>query len=173
MPHDLRSLQAQHSAPGLTIRADEQGLVHLLVHVGVSTRVAAARIYLQGAHVTHYQPAGAAPVLFISEHSLYQTGKPIRGGVPLVFPWFGPHPDDASKPAHGWARSATWELDHVTRESEDAMTLSFSLRQDVCALTYTVRVGPDLRMELAVVNTGAAPATFEEALHTYLAVGDV
>ena len=33
----------------------------------------------------------AAPVLWMSDHSFWQDGKPIRGGVPICFPWFGPH----------------------------------------------------------------------------------
>jgi glucose-6-phosphate 1-epimerase len=38
---------------------------------------------------------------------------------------------------------------------------------------YTVTVGAALRMELSVTNAGREPFSFEQALHTYLAVGDV
>ena len=169
MPQDPRSLQSRHAAPGVTIDADAHGLTH----VSVSTRAAAARVYLQGAHVTHYQPNDAAPVLFMSGRSLYQTGKAIRGGVPLVFPWFGPHPTDPAKPAHGWARTARWDIDRVTRNDDHTATIVLSLRDNGFALTYTVRVGPDLHLELDVLNEQPTAATFEQALHTYLAVGDV
>ncbi len=40
-------------------------------------------------------------------------------------------------------------------------------------LTYLVTVGPSLDLALTAKNTGDAPFTFDEALHTYLSVGDV
>ena len=72
---------------------------------------AAAEIYLHGAHVTRWQPSHAdAPVLWMSEQSFCQDGKPIRGGVPICFPWFGPHGADATAPAHGFGRLGDWTL---------------------------------------------------------------
>ena len=59
----------------------------------VSTPLATATIYLHGAHVTEWTPRGQRPVLFTSSRSMFETGKPIRGGVPIVFPWFGPRSD--------------------------------------------------------------------------------
>jgi D-hexose-6-phosphate mutarotase len=41
------------------------------------------------------------------------------------------------------------------------------------ALRYCVTVGDALALSLEVRNTTATPVRFEEALHTYLAVGDV
>ena len=174
---NLNSLRSRFSARGVEIDNDAHGLTRLTV----TTRAAAARLYLQGAHVTHYQPTGAAPVLFTSERSLFTPGKPIRGGVPLVFPWFGPHPTDATQPAHGWARTSAWELQSVTRDSADHVTVILSLGVgelslrpiDGFTLIYTVRVGPELVMLLDVQNTLKTAATFEAAFHTYLAVSDV
>src|SRR3954468_4548199 len=62
-----------------------------------------AHAYLYGAHVTHFQPRGQAPVLFLSEESFFTHGRPIRGGVPLIFPWFGPRASDPQAPLHGFA----------------------------------------------------------------------
>ena len=169
MPQELHALRDRFRTPGVTFDDTSQGLTHATI----TTRAATARLYLHGAHVTHYQPAGAAPVLFMSERSFYQPGKPIRGGVPLIFPWFGPHPTDLNEPAHGWARTSPWILDHVIREDDDTTTLALSLTAHHYALTYTVRVGRELSMQLAVHNTGPSATTFEEALHTYLAVADV
>src|SRR5690606_20141531 len=65
-----------------------------LTRIVVDTDEAEAHVYLHGAHVTHYQPRGGrqqqSPVLMLSNRSHFQTGKPIRGGVPVIFPWFGP-----------------------------------------------------------------------------------
>ena len=57
---------------------------------------AEAHIYLQGGTVTHFQPRGAAPVLFLSNRATWAAGRAIRGGVPLIFPWFGAHATNAS-----------------------------------------------------------------------------
>ena len=177
MTTSLDALRSRFPAPGLTFDEGPEGLTHL----SVTTRAAAVRIYLQGAHVTHYQPTGAAPVLFMSRRSLFAPGKPIRGGVPLVFPWFGPHPSDPTQPAHGWARTSPWELQSVSRDDADHATLTLSLGAggpsprpaDGFTLTYAVRVGPALTMSLDVHNALKTPASFEAALHTYLAVSDV
>jgi glucose-6-phosphate 1-epimerase len=169
MPDDLRSLQLRFPSPGVTFGQDASGLIHLTL----STRAAKVKLYLQGAHLTHYQPAGSAPVLFTSAHSLYQPGKAIRGGVPIVFPWFGPHPTDANQPAHGWARTSEWTLDDVRVDASGIATASLSLVVNPYSLGFTVRAGASLEMELDVHNTGDAATRFEEALHTYLAVADV
>ena len=72
----------------------------------VSTPQCRAELYLQGAHLTQWQPAGQQPALFLSERSAYLPGKAIRGGIPVVFPWFGApelspvHPP-AGSAAHG------------------------------------------------------------------------
>jgi D-hexose-6-phosphate mutarotase len=55
--------------------------------------------------------------------------------------------------------------------ASDATTRAAASRDFV--LTYEVRLGDTLSMSLTVTNPGEAPLTFEEALHTYLAVSDV
>jgi glucose-6-phosphate 1-epimerase len=169
MPDDVRSLQSRFGSPGVTFGQDPSGLIHLTL----ATRSATARLYLQGAHLTHYQPAGRDPVLFTSAHSHYQPGKAIRGGVPIVFPWFGPHPTDPKQPAHGWARTSVWDLDHAAVDGTGTAAVTLSLAVEPFALRYTVRAGATLDMELEVHNTGRATVPFEEALHTYLSVADV
>ena len=59
----------------------------------ISTPTAEADLYLQGAHLAHWTPRGQRPVLFVSPKSLFAPGKAIRGGVPIIFPWFGSRSD--------------------------------------------------------------------------------
>ncbi len=127
-----------------------------------------AHVYQYGAHVTHYHPRGAAPVLFMSRESLFASGKPIRGGVPVIFPWFGPKQDDPAAPAHGLARVSEWRVESST---QDAVTLRLDLNE--YSLRYQVTIGGALRLALEVENTSDKPVCFEEALHTYLSVSDV
>lgn len=140
-----------------------------------------AHVYLHGAHVTHYQPKGRSPVLFMSRQSHFAPGKAIRGGIPVIFPWFGPRAGDPSAPAHGFARTLEWSVIETKRIGSDVgLTLALNpsdvtrhfFPQDF-ELRYTVNVGANLTVTLEVHNRSGANFSFEEALHTYLSVGDV
>jgi glucose-6-phosphate 1-epimerase len=167
---DIDALNRRFSIPGtVEIARDDHGLGRLTI----STAAAAAIVYLHGAHVTHYQHRGFPPVLFTSAESRFEPAQPIRGGVPVIFPWFGPHPTDPRLPAHGFARVREWGLRELHRV-DDSVRVVLTLT-DVAPfeLLYTVSIGRTLELSLEVRNTSGAPVTFEEALHTYLAVGDV
>ena len=148
----------------------------------VSGARADAELYLQGGHLTRWQPHGAAPVLFLSERAAYAPGKAIRGGVPVIFPWFGPHATDRKAPMHGFARACPWRLVSSGPGAEGAVVLELALDDDASTrrlwpraftLRYRVTVGDALHLALEVVNVSPDPVTFEVALHTYLSVGDV
>ena len=148
----------------------------------IKTALAEARIYLNGASVTHYQPAGAKPVLFMSDKSIFEAGKPIRGGVPVCFPWFGTKADNPAAPMHGVARLQQWTVSSISElPSGDIGVVLELLPSDLSRefwphsfhLEYRVRVGSELSMTLVTRNTGTEPFTITEALHTYFAVSDV
>ena len=139
----------------------------------VTTPQADAEIYLYGAQVTHFQPRDSKPVLWMSQKAAFTPGKPIRGGVPICFPWFGPKAGDSSAPMHGLARLTEWTVQSVSRTATSTdLTLSLELL-DTYALTFTVSVAQSLGMSLTVRNITGQPVVFEEALHTYFAVGDI
>ncbi len=142
---------------------------------------AAAEVYLQGAHLTSWVPVGHEPVIWMSRHSTFAPGSALRGGIPVCFPWFGPHPSDGA-PLHGFARVSDWTLTHVAEEGDDVrLTLTLTdteaTRSSVWphpfAARYLVTLGATLTLALEVENTGAEAITFAEAFHTYLRVGDV
>jgi D-hexose-6-phosphate mutarotase len=141
-----------------------------------------ALVYLQGAHVARFQPKGARPLLWMSAASRFEPGKPLRGGVPICFPWFGPKAGASDAPLHGYARILPWTVAGVTLEPDGALRAVLELMTEAAArggfprelsLSLAVTVARSLRMDLTVRNVGGAPATFEEALHSYLAVSDV
>ena len=151
-----------------------------LPRVVVTAGGAYGEIYLHGAHVAQYSPPGAKPLLFLSKASQFAPGKPIRGGVPLIFPWFGPHPTDSKLPAHGFARTSEWQLQSI-RQERGGVTVELVLNSSpaTCklwphefALRFAAHIGVQLEMQLTVRSTGDAPFTYEEAFHTYLAVTD-
>lgn len=174
-PHHLND---HFAIPGiLSFRETPGGLVH----AEVTTPQATATVYLQGAHLTAWQPAGQRPVLFTSRKSEFAPGKAIRGGVPIVFPWFGARHDGKTGPSHGFARIQNWNLAFAAVAGEDLhlsftlapTDLSRSLGYDAFRLAYQLIIGRTLSLQLTVANDAPAPLVFEEALHTYLAVADV
>ena len=154
-----------------------------LPRLDVDSPAATARLFCHGAQLTEWTPSGLAhSVVWTSAHSYFQPGRPIRGGVPICFPWFGPHPDDASQPAHGFVRLADWTLRQAAESGDGTVTLGFELQSDAATrrfwphdfrLSQSYSIGPTLGMTVRVENSGAAPFTFEEALHTYFAVSDI
>jgi glucose-6-phosphate 1-epimerase len=150
-----------------------------LPKIQITTPNALGEMYLHGAHVTSWKPAGEEEVLFLSPHSLYEDGKAIRGGVPVCFPWFGAKADDPKAPAHGFVRTKSWQLESIGQSGEEIIlsTVSDNSTRAVWPhdfrLEYRVVFGTELLMELTMTNTGKAPLRFEEALHAYYSVGDV
>ncbi len=145
---------------------------HGLVKAAVSRGGTSGALFLQGAQVTAWQPPGARPVIFTSPSAVFAPGKAIRGGVPVIFPWFGPHPSDPAAPQHGTVRNVPWQLVGCEAHGDD-VTLDLSLTTGGFELSYRVSFGGDLRLRLAARNTTERPATFEAALHSYFAVSDV
>jgi len=177
-----------HSAAALDERFGRPGVVRFepgsggLARAVVTTRAAEAHVYLSGAQVTHFQPAGQDDVLFLSPRSRFEAGRAIRGGVPIVFPWFGAKAGDPGAPDHGFARTSEWTLESVEESAEGAVALTLSLEPSAVSrrlwpfefrLAARIAIGSALDVSLAVENRSSTPFTFEEALHTYLRVGDV
>lgn len=138
-----------------------------------------AELYLAGAHLTSWVPAGAAEQLFVSARSAYTPGTAIRGGVPVIFPQFGPGPI----PRHGFARTSTWEVAAAGESPTGAARATLALRDSettrrVWPFAFEAQLGVELlgqtiTVSLGIGNPGPAPLTFTAALHTYVAVADI
>jgi glucose-6-phosphate 1-epimerase len=171
---------AGFSVPGrVEFEAGRGGLICAVLR----TPTAEGRVYLHGGHVSHFQRVGGRPVLFMSGESLFVADKAIRGGVPVIFPWFGPRANDpvGGSPMHGFARVMEWEVESSDARG-DSSSIVLVLRADESTrrwfggefvLRHRVSVGERLTMELTVENAGWEAFSFEEALHTYFSVSDV
>ena len=149
--------------------------------VKIASDFAEAEMYLYGAHVTRFDPKGDRPILWTSPSSPFTPGKPIRGGIPICFPWFGPHRRKKEFPIHGFARIRSFELTYTARLSDgrirvgmvqksDEETRAFWPRDYILEVTATF--GKVLEVSLTVTNTDREPFSFEDGTHTYLAVSD-
>lgn len=175
----MQSLKDQFDIPDrVHIGAGKGGLTT----IGVTSPLASGEVYLHGAQVTAFTPARQKPVIWMSAKSHFELGKPIRGGVPICFPWFGPRAGDPAAPVHGFARLREWTIESTSTNSNGEVVIVLSLKSDdatrkIWPADFTARhvitFGSALQMKLEIRNTGGKPIQFEEALHTYIAVGDI
>jgi glucose-6-phosphate 1-epimerase len=178
--NSLEQLNANFSIPEtLKFEAGNGGLIRC----DIRSPLATAHVYLHGAHLTHFQPLGQKDLIYLSSKADFIAGKPIRGGVPICFPFFGYGPkDDQTNPFHGFARTLPWHVASARKAAGDSVQLVLALSSDDqtrkiwpfdFSAQYTIFVGSELHLALEITNTGNQPLEFEEALHTYFAISDI
>ncbi|KAL9605157.1 MAG: hypothetical protein Q9219_000091 [cf. Caloplaca sp. 3 TL-2023] len=152
-------------------------------------------ILLHGATVISWKSANGQENLFLSSKAQLDGSKAVRGGIPLVFPVFGPPPSDHATsrlPQHGFARISRWE--YLGKSSSESSTLpnskgdasvklDFGLSDTMLEtrhwdysfnLTYSITLNQDnLETSLVVRNTGKSNYDFQVLFHSYLAVADI
>jgi D-hexose-6-phosphate mutarotase len=149
-----------------------------LPRLEINTAWGNAEIYLHGAHVTHFQKKNEPPLLFMSQLSCFDERTAIRGGIPIIFPWFGSREGES---AHGFARLQSWDLREVSQTSTGEVLIHLSLPTSPSAALfpdfaadYRVTVGKTLSAKLTITNNSRdQDFTFENCLHTYFHVGDI
>ncbi|WP_447469635.1 D-hexose-6-phosphate mutarotase [Vibrio harveyi] len=170
---DLKTL------PALTVLSDNVTIVEVdqVKVVRVIHEKATAGIALHGGHVVSFTPAGKEDLIWMSEKAIFDGKAALRGGIPVCWPWFG----RIAAPAHGFARTAEWELvEH--RENDNGVIVELALfpteeTHDIWPHMFDARlmveISDQLKMTLKVTNIDDAEWTFSGALHTYLNVGDI
>lgn len=174
-----------------------EGLIQARLH----SHAGQATICLQGGHVIDWRCQGQAePVLWLSREAQFAVGKSIRGGIPVCWPWFGPYaaavaPEQAAAPAvaragvagadypaHGFARTATWQVADGDVAADGTVRLTLLLSSEAmpaamwphaAELQLDIRLGSTLQLELTTRNTGASSFILGEALHTYFNISDI
>lgn len=142
----------------------------------VETAAARATLHLDGAHLTSWTPTGESDLLWLSPGTTYGRGTALRGGIPLIGPWFGPGRDGSTTPKHGWLRTSRWELVAARAEGDDRV-LDLELNDadpEGTGIRAAARftIGAELDVELTI-TAGDAMLELESALHTYFAVKDI
>ena len=135
-----------------------------------------AEISLQGAQVLKFFSKKLnKDLLWLSDLNQYQSGKAIRGGIPLCFPWFGTHPTDANLPAHGFARNSIWQLKDITEDTA-GHHLRFELTDSEATRQYwnyafrlemLIHCGEQLHLEFKLHNRDQQAFEFSFAWHSY------
>jgi len=141
-----------------------------------------AEVYLHGAHVTSWKTTNAKgelqEQLFLSEKSIFAADKAIRGGIPIIFPQFGP----GKIQSHGFARNVDWTVSKTSLTLDGAVFLQLELKDTEQTrkvwphsfhMTLTIVLGDTLHMELNVLNTDENAFEMTNALHTYFKIGSL
>lgn len=170
------ALNQQFAMPG-QLHFEDRGPGLPVAHV--TTAQASASIALHGGQLLSWQPIGQQPVIWLSKAALFESGKPVRGGVPVCWPWFGAVPD---KPAHGFVRTRMWQMRAAAMDDAGQMVLRLGIGDDADTrvlwdhafdLELVVTVGRTLTLALVTRNTGDAPFEISQALHTYFCTADI
>ncbi len=162
-------------AEGTIDLVDLHGLPALVVDVSAVRGV----VFLQGAHVAEWTPAGEEPVLWMGPLSHYADGRPLRGGVPVCLPWFGAGADGTHNPIHGWARLRSWDLVSVAAAEDGGVDASLALPasgerpgdplSEALRVRMDLHLGADLRIGLSLTNVSDRLVEADAALHAYWA----
>ncbi len=153
-----------------------------LEYLDISNTQGRIKIALQGAHIFDFKIKDKKPLLFLSETARFEKKVPIRGGVPICWPWFGPHKTDTSLPNHGFARISLWEHLATQELSENKTKISLGLKSSKETLTLwpyefelilEIVMSDILELHLITKNTGNKDIILSQALHTYLNIDDI
>lgn len=133
-----------------------------------------AKISLFGGHVLSWQPKDHEEVFWLSHKAVLDGSKPIRGGIPICWPWFGPFKNEIN---HGFARNTVWEVDEISIDDQAVdITLRIFGRDTTSNGPYDYEVLQKLhfsevfKQQLVIVNTGREKLQFSNALHSYFLV---
>ncbi len=176
---DITSLNKKFGIAGKLEFASGQGGLPIAI---ITNAFAKASVAIYGAHVLSYRPKGQEEVLWMSSLSTFEEGNPIRGGIPVCFPWFGPHGSDSKKPQHGFARLQMWKVAETADlpGSETRLRLTLRQNQKLKALwkysflaEMIITVGASLSVTFRCTNTGTEQLSYTGALHSYYSVSDI
>jgi len=176
----LQALQEQFgSHTHIRFEALDSGLI--LIHVDQPQ--ATATLCLQGGQILEWHPRSQhAPVLWRTELKEFAKDRPIRAGVPICWPWFGPHPRLKTAPSHGYARVSSWELNEISKAPNGETVIGMTMREAPAsfehhalsaALSIRISIGETLSISLSTTNTDTQATTITEALHAYFYVSDI
>ncbi len=177
---DLAQLNNDHGIPGqITFVAGKGGFPL----IEVCNDQATALISIYGGQVLSFKPQGSAQdLMFLSQQAYYAEGKAIKGGAPICWPWFGPDPDGAGRPSHGFVRNRLWRVisTEALSSGETKIILGVEDMEETQVLwpfafklVLEVVVGAKLTLALVTCNCSDRPFPLTQALHTYFAIGDI
>ena len=146
--------------------------------IKVENRHATAEMTLFGGCVLSYLPKDQQDLLWVSDSAVYDGSKPVRGGIPVCWPWFG-QAEQAGLPAHGFVRSMVWKLEHIDHCTDGTTSVILACESNAeteklwpyrFKLSLNIQVDACLTLSLTTHNLNDEDIKITEALHTYFSV---
>ncbi len=178
MAEKITELNGQFGIDGIVEFIEKNGLIC----ISVTNAFARSEIYLHGAHVASFIPEGGQDVLWMSKSSYFESNRPIRGGIPVCWPWFGAHLTNETKPSHGFARLAGWDVLETTMQENGSTQITLGLVSSMQTLQIwpyefelksIITVGEKLEIELITINQNGSPIEISSALHSYFNISNI
>lgn len=131
---------------------------------------------LKGAQVLQASLVSMHELFYVSPLAADNPDKPIRGGIPLLFPQFG---DSGSLVKHGFVRDMYWQC---VEEAHDGRGSTSTHQLEIKATDFTdwphaaslkVNVSADEKkfmLGFSVTNVGDSSFTFTGGLHPYFRI---
>lgn len=171
----LQTLRNRFPLPGVHFHQRDRLVVMELTNAHGSVSITP-----MGATVLGYTPEGDEELIWVSETGRFDGSRPVRGGIPVCWPWFGAHPSEPAQKAHGFARHLPWEIESVTVERDvtrailrlQANGTTLRIWPHDFVLRLAVTLGVTLRLDLTAENRSAETWQLSEALHSYFRVQD-
>ncbi len=176
---DIDQLEEKYSIEGEVGFSELEGD---LIFINISNKHADADICLYGAHVVSFTPHNNIDLLWMSPQSYFEVGKAIRGGIPVCFPWFGPHKTDPQMPQHGFGRLMYWDVVETASLPNGETLVRLQLCSSEATKAYwpyefcaemVITVGQKLTATLKVTNTGQEAFEYSCALHSYFSLSSI
>lgn len=149
-----------------------------------------ARISQFGGQLLSYIPKGKNEIIWLSNKAKLDGSKPIRGGAPICWPWFGPAKNEhKDEPQHGYVRNLNWNITHTT-VNQQSMDIILS-PQIPNALKHKISLTVELKItfsfetstpvgssnacsiELTTINSTDKPQGLSQAIHTYFSIESI
>lgn len=151
--------------------------------IKIGNEYAEATISVYAGQVLSFKPVDQTEdVMFLSSQAYYQTGKAMKGGTPICWPWFGPDPERKGRASHGFVRDRLWQVRDVISTQDGATQVTMGLTDTPetkaiwdCSFDFAIviTVAQVLTIKLVTRNNGAEAFAITQALHTYFKIGDI
>lgn len=163
----------------VTVENEDKGLCLI-----VETVKSKLMLSLFGGHVLSFlNKTDMKERLWLSKKAIFDGKTPIRGGIPICWPWFSAHVSDPSYPSHGFARSQMFTLTSIreTVNNQDIIQTQLTLEPtqlglygyDNLQMNIVIVVSDKLEISIVSMNNGDTEVTLTQALHTYLKVEEI
>ena len=159
----------------MIIHSHWQGQPTLLI----DAPLARCEISLQGAQVLSFIPKSEGRDLLWCSPARLQPGRPVRGGIPICWPWFSRQGQAPTAVQHGFARRMPWTLRQATEAADGTVQVVLELvapqggwpQSDwpaACTAELHLEIAASLTVHLISRNDSDTPVRLTQALHTYL-----